>query len=145
MPSFYSAWTWLHAAAVRPSETGRDFAPKGMDLVRPELRSGTSPDHKPVEVVDLVRRVGRAAAIKQLDKTNTIMPILKFTTDQIVKRLRWVMVAAIIFSIINTLGGQRRAFGTILKQRFAVMDYRFTIQRIIHLTFIWGMAGRRIS
>ena len=38
------------------------------------------------------------------------MPILKFTTDQIVKRLRWVMVAAIIFSIINTLGGQPESF-----------------------------------
>ncbi len=34
------------------------------------------------------------------------MPLFKFTTDQIVKRLRWVMIGAILFSMVNTLLGQ---------------------------------------
>ena len=38
------------------------------------------------------------------------MLLLKFTNDQIVKRLRWVMVGAILFSIINTLMGQPYSF-----------------------------------
>jgi hypothetical protein len=38
------------------------------------------------------------------------MPLFKFTTDQIVKRLRWVMIAAIIFSVGNTLVGQPENF-----------------------------------
>ena len=38
------------------------------------------------------------------------MPLFKFTTDQIVKRLRWVMIGAILFSMINTLSGQPESF-----------------------------------
>lgn len=38
------------------------------------------------------------------------MPLFKFTTDPIVKRLRWVMAGAIIFSVINTLLGQPGSF-----------------------------------
>jgi len=38
------------------------------------------------------------------------MSLFKFTTDQIVKRLRWVMVAAIFFSVVNTLIGQPESF-----------------------------------
>ena len=34
------------------------------------------------------------------------MTLFKFTTDQIVKRLRWVMIGAILFSMVNTLLGQ---------------------------------------
>jgi hypothetical protein len=38
------------------------------------------------------------------------MPFIKFTDDEIVKRLRWVMAAAIIFSMANTLAGQPAAY-----------------------------------
>jgi hypothetical protein len=38
------------------------------------------------------------------------MPLFKFTTDQFVKRLRWVMIAAIFFSVANTLAGQPESF-----------------------------------
>jgi len=38
------------------------------------------------------------------------MSFLKLTDDELVKRLRWVMVAAIIFSLINTLAGQPGSF-----------------------------------
>ena len=38
------------------------------------------------------------------------MPLFKFTTDQIVKRLRWVMIGAILFSMANTLSGQPESF-----------------------------------
>ena len=38
------------------------------------------------------------------------MLLFKFTTDQIVKRLRWVMIAAIVFSMGNTLAGQPESF-----------------------------------
>ena len=38
------------------------------------------------------------------------MLLFKFTDDQIIKRLRWVMVGAIIFSVINTLLGQPGSF-----------------------------------
>ena len=34
------------------------------------------------------------------------MSLFNFTTDQIVKRLRWVMIGAILFSMVNTLFGQ---------------------------------------
>ncbi len=43
-------------------------------------------------------------------KPNNIMPLLTITTDQIVRRLRWIMVAAIIFSVGNTLLGQPANF-----------------------------------
>jgi hypothetical protein len=38
------------------------------------------------------------------------MPIIKFTDDQFVKRLRWVMVGAILFSVVLTLAGQPDSF-----------------------------------
>jgi hypothetical protein len=38
------------------------------------------------------------------------MRFLKLTDDELVQRLRWVMVAAIIFSVINTLAGQPESF-----------------------------------
>jgi hypothetical protein len=38
------------------------------------------------------------------------MSLFKFTTDQIVKRLRWVMIGAILFSVANTLAGQPESF-----------------------------------
>ena len=38
------------------------------------------------------------------------MPIFRITSNQIVKRLRWVMVGVIVFSIINTLAGQPESF-----------------------------------
>lgn len=34
------------------------------------------------------------------------MPFFKFTTDKIVRRLRWVMLGVILFDNINTLAGQ---------------------------------------
>ena len=34
------------------------------------------------------------------------MSLFKFTTDQIVKRLRWIMFGMILFSVANTLAGQ---------------------------------------
>ena len=38
------------------------------------------------------------------------MALIKFTKDQIVKRLRWVMIGAILFSVVNTLIGQPESF-----------------------------------
>jgi ribosomal protein L36 len=38
------------------------------------------------------------------------MLFFKFTDDQIIKRLRWVMVGTILFSVINTLLGQPDSF-----------------------------------
>jgi hypothetical protein len=38
------------------------------------------------------------------------MPLIKFTDDPVVKKLRWVMVAAILFSMVNTLAGQPARF-----------------------------------
>jgi hypothetical protein len=38
------------------------------------------------------------------------MPLTKFTDDPIVKRLRWVMIGAMLFSLINTLSGQPNSF-----------------------------------
>ena len=38
------------------------------------------------------------------------MPSIKFTEDRIVKRLRWVMIGAMLFSAINTLWGQPESF-----------------------------------
>src|SRR5450432_147022 len=37
-------------------------------------------------------------------------PLFKFRDDQIVKRLRWVMIAVMLFSVILTLGGQPESF-----------------------------------
>jgi hypothetical protein len=34
------------------------------------------------------------------------MPLIKFTDDQTVKRLRWVMIGTMLFSMANTLSGQ---------------------------------------
>jgi hypothetical protein len=39
-----------------------------------------------------------------------IMLFLKWTDDELVQRLRWVMVGAILFSVINTLAGQPGSF-----------------------------------
>ncbi len=38
------------------------------------------------------------------------MPLFKFTSDQTVKRLRWVLIGAILFSMVNTLSGQPESF-----------------------------------
>jgi hypothetical protein len=38
------------------------------------------------------------------------MPLFKFTSDQTVKSLRWVMIGAILFSMVNTLSGQPESF-----------------------------------
>jgi hypothetical protein len=38
------------------------------------------------------------------------MPLFKFTSDQTVKRLRWVMIGAILFCMVNTLAGQPESF-----------------------------------
>jgi hypothetical protein len=38
------------------------------------------------------------------------MPFIKFTSDQIVGRLRWVMIGAMLFSMVNTLSGQPESF-----------------------------------
>jgi hypothetical protein len=38
------------------------------------------------------------------------MPFMKFTTDTSVRRLRWVMVGAMIFDKLNTLLGQPSAY-----------------------------------
>jgi hypothetical protein len=38
------------------------------------------------------------------------MPLIKFTDDKIIKRLRWVMIGTMLFSMINTLAGQSRIF-----------------------------------
>jgi hypothetical protein len=35
------------------------------------------------------------------------MPLIKFTDDQIVKRLRWVMMTVMLFSLFNTLSGRQ--------------------------------------
>jgi hypothetical protein len=35
---------------------------------------------------------------------------IRFSDDQIVKRLRWVMLAVMLFSVINTLAGQPKSF-----------------------------------
>jgi hypothetical protein len=35
---------------------------------------------------------------------------IKFTDDPLVKRLRWVMMGAMLFSIVNTIGGQPASF-----------------------------------
>ena len=38
------------------------------------------------------------------------MSLFKFTTDRVVKRLRWVMLGTILFSMLNTLLGQPESF-----------------------------------
>jgi hypothetical protein len=38
------------------------------------------------------------------------MPVFEFTCDKIVKRLRWFMIGAMIFSMLNTLFGQPKSF-----------------------------------
>jgi hypothetical protein len=38
------------------------------------------------------------------------MQLIKFPDDQVVKRLRWVMIGAMLFSIVNTLSGQPESF-----------------------------------
>ncbi len=38
------------------------------------------------------------------------MPLFKFATDPITKRLRWVMIGSILFSVVNTLVGQPANF-----------------------------------
>jgi hypothetical protein len=38
------------------------------------------------------------------------MPFIKFTDDRIIKRLRWVMIAVMLFSLFNTLSGQPQSF-----------------------------------
>ena len=38
------------------------------------------------------------------------MPLIKFTDDPIVKRLRWLIIGAICFSMFNTLLGQPESF-----------------------------------
>jgi len=38
------------------------------------------------------------------------MQFIKFTDDPIVKRLRWVMMGAMLFSVFNTLSGQPQSF-----------------------------------
>jgi hypothetical protein len=38
------------------------------------------------------------------------MTLIKFTDDQIVKRLRWAMMAVMLFSLFNTLSGQPKSF-----------------------------------
>ena len=43
-------------------------------------------------------------------KPNDIMPLFKFTSDQTVKRLRWVMTGAILFCMVNTLSGQPESY-----------------------------------
>jgi hypothetical protein len=42
--------------------------------------------------------------------SSKVMPLIKFTDDQIVKRLRWAMIAVMLFSLFNTLAGQPRSF-----------------------------------
>jgi hypothetical protein len=39
-----------------------------------------------------------------------MMPFIKFISDQIVGRLRWVMIGAMLFSMVNTLSGQPESF-----------------------------------
>jgi len=58
-------------------------------------------------------QVGCASAldVRRFRKsTDKIMPLIKFTDDQIVKRLRWVMMAVMLFSLFNTLSGQPQSF-----------------------------------
>jgi hypothetical protein len=38
------------------------------------------------------------------------MPLIKFNNDQIVNRLRWVMIGGMLFSVLNTLAGQPANF-----------------------------------
>jgi len=38
------------------------------------------------------------------------LPFIQFTDDQIVKRLRWVMIGVMLFSMFNTLAGQPESF-----------------------------------
>lgn len=38
------------------------------------------------------------------------MQLIKFPDDQVVKRLRWVMIGAMLFSMVNTLCGQPESF-----------------------------------
>ena len=42
--------------------------------------------------------------------SNDAMPLPKLTDDALVKRLRWVMLGVILFSILNTLAGQPASF-----------------------------------
>src|ERR1022692_1264130 len=44
------------------------------------------------------------------DCSSKVMPLIKFTDDQIVKRLRWAMIAVMLFSLFNTLSGQPKSF-----------------------------------
>ena len=43
-------------------------------------------------------------------RLNNVKKFITFTDDQIVKRLRWVMIAVMLFSIFNTLCGQPQSF-----------------------------------
>jgi hypothetical protein len=42
--------------------------------------------------------------------TKYLMPLIKFTDEQITRRLRWVMIGVMLFSIVNTLAGQPESF-----------------------------------
>lgn len=61
------------------------------------------------------------------------MQLLKFTDDAIVKRLRWVMAAAMLFSLFNTLAGQPRSFW--LSPETAIRGDGLGIQNPVNHTF----------
>ena len=59
------------------------------------------------------------------------MPLFKFTTDKIVKRLRWVMLGVILFDNINTLVGQPSSY----------WQHPETVQEGNHLTHFFISRG----
>ena len=86
------------------------------------------------------------------------IPMPKFTTDRIVRRLRWIMMAVILFDMINTLLGQPGSYwhhpfnvdeGNHLSRFFMTRGYLvFCIYDLAYLTVAFLMASmlpRRVA
>jgi len=52
----------------------------------------------------------RLHLVKLSPKTTKNVPFIQFSDDPIVKRLRWVMIGVMLFSMFNTLAGQPESF-----------------------------------
>jgi hypothetical protein len=81
---------------------------------RRDFRSYRPTGHDPVfglpEPLTGCAWVGEASATILPEYNKIPMSSVRFTDDRIVKRLRWIMLGVMLFSVINTLIGQPKSF-----------------------------------
>jgi len=63
----------------------------------------------------------------------------QFNTDQIIKKLRWVMLGPMLFDMINTLAGQPASYGFILIPYMRLMKFSFLLIRGWYAYVSWDI------